>query len=273
MSESILQIQNVKKHFIQKGGLFGLKTKSIRALEDVSFNVERGKTTAVVGESGSGKSTLANLIMKFEEITEGDILYNNHSILTQSKEDLARYRKEVQMVFQDPSSSLNPRRTLGEIIEEPMVIHELGDKNERKEKALNLLNKVGLSEEFYNRYQHTLSGGQKQRVGIARAMALDSDLILLDEPTSGLDVSVQALIMDLLQDLQDETKVTYFFITHDLALVKNFADNIVVMNNGKLVESGTVQQIFSAPKDEYTKKLIKAIPVISKEEELYLQSL
>lgn len=273
MSESILELKNVKKYFYQKQGLFGLQKNTVKAVNDVSFSVERGKTTAIVGESGSGKSTLANLIMKFEDITEGDISYNGQSILSHTAAELDQYRKEVQMVFQDPSSSLNPRRSLGEIIEEPMVIHGFGNKKERKDRALHLLTKVGLSEDFYNRYQHTLSGGQKQRIGIARAIALDSELILLDEPTSGLDVSVQAVIIDLLQDLQDEMKVTYFFITHDLALVKNMADNVVVMNNGRIVESGTVEEIFSDPKDAYTKKLIKAIPVISEVEALYLQSL
>ena len=273
MSEAILEAIDVKKHFPIRSGWFKKEEKIVKAVDGVSFKVEKGKTLAVVGESGSGKSTLANLIMKFEEITDGEILYKGKSVADIGPSELKQYRREVQMVFQDPSSSLNPSKTLAQIIEEPMIVHGVGTKEERRKRVAELLEIVKLPAEFAGRYPHTLSGGQKQRIGVARAVALQSELIVLDEPTSALDVSVQATVIELLNNIQKELGLTYFFITHDLALVRNFAHDVIVMNKGKIVESGSVEEIFSHPKDPYTKKLLQAIPVIGADEEAYIQSI
>ncbi len=273
MSEVILEVRQAKKYFPIRSGLFNKETKLVKAVDDVSLKVERGKTLAVVGESGSGKSTLANLIMKFETLTEGDILFKGRSIEEIGAKDIKQYRRDVQMVFQDPSSSLNPTKTLAQIIEEPMLIHGIEDSASRKKRVAELLEIVKLPANFADRYPHTLSGGQKQRIGVARAIALNSELIVLDEPTSALDVSVQATVIELLEEIQRELGLTYFFITHDLALVRNFAHNVVVMQNGKVVERGEVDDIFTNPTDPYTRKLIKAIPVVGPEEEAYLESI
>ncbi len=273
MSEHVLEVKNAKKYFEIKSGLFQKTSRVVKAVDDVSFTVDRGKTLAVVGESGSGKSTLANLIMAFETLTEGEILFNGTPIQDIVSKNEKEYRRDVQMVFQDPSSSLNPSQTIGRIIEEPMIIHNRGSAAERKKRVGELMELVGLPASFFNRYPHMLSGGQKQRVGVARAVALNSELIVLDEPTSALDVSVQAKVIELLEDIQEELGLTYFFITHDLALVRNFAHDILVMNKGKIVERGTVEEIFRNPTDPYTKKLLSAIPTVGPEEKAYIQSI
>ncbi|UUX33518.1 ATP-binding cassette domain-containing protein [Fundicoccus culcitae] len=273
MTENILELTNVSKYFELKEGFFNRKTQTVKAVENVSFVIPKRQTFAVVGESGSGKSTLANLIMKFTDVTQGDIRFKGESILTLTDNQLNTYRQQVQMVFQDPSSSLNPSKTLRQIIEEPMIIHKVGDAVSRKKRVEELLEVIRLPKSFIDRYPHTLSGGQKQRVGIARAIALDCDLLILDEPTSALDVSVQATIIQLLEEIQAEFGMTYFFITHDLALVKNFCDEAIVMKSGEIIERGPVKAIFNHPQEDYTKKLIKAIPVISKEEEDFLASI
>lgn len=273
MTETILEIKNVTKNYEMKEGFLNRKVHVVQAVKNVSFKVQKGQTFAVVGESGSGKSTLANLIMKFTDVTQGDILFKNQSLLNLTPQDLNKYRQQAQMVFQDPSSSLNPSKTVRQIIEEPMIIHNIGDYNSRGKRVEELLEIIRLPKSFIDRYPHTLSGGQKQRIGIARAIALNCDLLILDEPTSALDVSVQATIIKLLEDIQSEFGMTYFFITHDLALVKNFCDKAIVMKSGEIVERGLVQEIFNQPKEEYTKKLIKAIPVISKEENEFLDAI
>lgn len=274
MTEKILEIKNLTKIYQTNGGWFNKNTdKQVKAVDAVSFDVERGQTLAVVGESGSGKTTMANMIMKFESITGGDILFKGHSIQKINKDTIKDYRHDVQMIFQDPSSSLNPSKTLAEIIIEPLIIHQKGDQTFRKQRVKDLLDIVELPADFANRYPHMLSGGQKQRVGIARAIALQSELLILDEPTSALDVSVQAKIIELLEVIQKELNLTYFFITHDLALVRNFAHKAVVMKAGQLVESGMVKSIFQNPKEEYTRRLLKAIPVVTPEEEAYIASL
>ncbi|MGX6980231.1 ABC transporter ATP-binding protein [Vagococcus elongatus] len=250
------------------------KKKVIQAVNNVSFSVIKGETLAVVGESGSGKTTLAKMIMCFEKITSGSILFNGENIsLLKEKKAIKDFRKKVQMVHQDPTSSLNPSKTIFQIIEEPLKVHKFGDKNKCREKVEELIQLVELPLDFLERYPHTLSGGQKQRVGIARAIALDSELIILDEPTSALDVSVQAKIIDLLERLQKEFSLSYLFITHDLALVKNFADKVIVMQLGNLVEQGKVADIFNEPKKGYTRKLIKSIPVVEQREQEYLDSI
>lgn len=270
----LIKVENVTKVYQTYKGFFGNRPgPAVKAVNNVSFDLERGKTLAVVGESGSGKTTLANMILKFEPITEGDILFNGESIQTIGPDSIKAFRRQVQMVFQDPASSLNPSKTLAQIIEEPMIVHGVGDSQSRKERVRELLDIVELSDNFADRYPHTLSGGQKQRVSIARAIALQSELIVLDEPTSALDVSVQATIIELLEDIQQDFGLTYFFITHDLALVRNFAHDAIVMKDGELVESGPVADIFANPQEEYTKKLLKAIPAVTPEEEAYLAAL
>ena len=273
MSEILLEVKHAKKYFDIKSGLLKKTSKVVKAVDDVSFTLEKGKTLAVVGESGSGKSTLANLIMSFETLTDGEIFFKGQPIEDIVRKNVKKYRRDVQMVFQDPSSSLNPSKTIGHIIEEPMIIHEVGNHSERKKRVAELMDLVQLPAEFLNRYPHMLSGGQKQRVGVARAVALNSELIVLDEPTSALDVSVQAKVIELLEEIQEELGLTYFFITHDLALVRNFAHDVLVMNKGKIVERGTVEDIFTSPEDPYTKKLLKAIPTVGPEEEAYIQSI
>lgn len=273
MDDYILKVNNLKKYYPIKKGLFKKSSDYVKAVDDISFNVKRGRSLAVVGESGSGKTTLANTIMKFESITAGQIFFNGTLINDIPKDKIKGYRRNVQMVFQDPSSSLNPRKTLSQIIEEPLIIHNIGDRKSREKRAHELLSIVQLPEAFADRYPHTLSGGQKQRVGIARAIAMKPEFIILDEPTSGLDVSVQAKIIKLLEDIQKEFNLTYFFITHDLALVRNFAHDAIVMHKGKIVEKGTVEEIFKNPKDLYTRRLIKAIPVVGPEEEAYIDSI
>lgn len=270
MENRILEFDHVKKgYYVKNRG--DRKRQLIQAVNDVSFSVAKGSTMAVVGESGSGKTTLAKLIMKFEEPDSGEIRFHSKAITRlNGKAEIKAYRSQVQMVHQDPASSLNPSKTIGQIIEEPLIVHRCGTAGQRKQRMAELLELVELPADFSNRYPHMLSGGQKQRVGIARAIALRSELIVLDEPTSALDVSVQEKIIALLRKLQASLKLTYLFITHDLALVKNFADDVVVLQRGNLVESGAVADVFGAPKEPYTKKLIKSIPVISREEEEYL---
>lgn len=271
--QPILEVQGLKKEFIVSGKKRGQK-KMIQAVKDVSFKMRRGTTLAVVGESGSGKTTLAKMVMLFESITAGKIYFNGEDIaLVKDKTALKKYRKKIQMVHQDPTSSLNPSKTIRQIIEEPLIVHQYGDKLAREKKVEELIQVVELPISFLDRYPHTLSGGQKQRVGIARAIALESELIILDEPTSALDVSVQAKVIELLENLQEKYQLSYLFITHDLALVKNFSDDVIVMQLGELVEKGSVNDIFYNAKENYTKQLLKAIPVVEPAEQAYLDQI
>ncbi len=271
MSDTIVEFKNVKKYFGGDKPLLGQPKKLVKAVDDVSFTIERGKTFAVIGESGSGKTTMAKLLMKFEIPTGGMITVDGKDISTiDNKTELKKFRQKVQIVHQDPTSSLNPRKTLKEIIEEPLIVHAAGDKKERLKVVKQLMDVVHLPQSFLERYPHMLSGGQKQRIGIARAIALKSPIIILDEPTSALDVSVQARVIDLLQSIKEQYNITYFFITHDLALVKNFADDVIILQSGNLVEQGSVDEIFQNPKQDYTKKLLKAIAVVNPEEQAFL---
>lgn len=270
MDNNLLELDHVKKYFYVKNRR-ERKRQVVKAVNDISFTVARGSTMAIVGESGSGKTTLAKLIMKFEEPDEGEIRFNAKPLSQLAgKAEMKAYRSQVQMVHQDPASSLNPSKTIGQILEQPLIVHRSGNKEQRKQRMAELMELVELPADFLGRYQHMLSGGQKQRVGIARAIALNSELIVLDEPTSALDVSVQARIITLLKKLQSALQLTYVFITHDLVLVKNFADEVVVLQQGNLVESGSVADVFAAPGEPYTRKLIKSVPVVSREEEEYL---
>ena len=256
----LLEVVNVEKEFVSNPGLFQPKT-SVRAVNDVSFKIYEGETLGLVGESGCGKSTLGNVVLQLDKATAGKVLYRGNDITKISKTELRKLRKEIQLIFQDPFSSLNPRIPVGKAIMEPMEVHRLYKNNkERKQKTLELLHRVGLDESHFNRYPHEFSGGQRQRIGIARTIAVEPKLIVCDESVSALDISVQAQVLNLLNELKDKFGFTYIFISHDLAVVKYMADQLLVMNQGKIVEQGDADQIYANPEKEYTQKLIDAIP-------------
>jgi len=256
----LLEVINVEKEYITKSGLF-TKSQSFKAVNDVSFKLYEGETLGLVGESGCGKSTLGNAILQLDKATAGSILYNGIDITQLSKTDTRALRKDIQIIFQDPYSSLNPRIPVGEAIMEPMEVHNLYNSDtERKEKVIEILNRVGLSEDYFNRYPHEFSGGQRQRIGIARTIALQPKLIVCDESVSALDISVQAQVLNLLNELKKDFGFTYIFISHDLAVVKYMSDQLLVMNQGKIEELDDADVIYNTPQKEYTKKLIHAIP-------------
>ena len=258
--EPLLEVVNVEKEFVSNPGLFQPKA-SVKAVNDVSFKIYEGETLGLVGESGCGKSTLGNVILQLDKATAGRVLYRGNDITKISKTELRKLRKEIQLIFQDPFSSLNPRIPVGKAIMEPMEVHKLYKNNkERKQKTLELLHRVGLDESHFNRYPHEFSGGQRQRIGIARTIAVEPKLIVCDESVSALDISVQAQVLNLLNELKDKFGFTYIFISHDLAVVKYMADQLLVMNQGKIVEQGDADQIYANPEKEYTQKLIDAIP-------------
>ena len=256
----ILEVQNVEKTYISKAGLFG-KTRTVKAVDDVSFSLYEGETLGLVGESGCGKSTLGNAILQLDRASAGRILYRGNDIIQLKGKALRALRREIQIIFQDPYASLNPRLTVGQAIIEPMEVHQLfSSKKERKEKALEILERVGLDSSHFNRYPHEFSGGQRQRIGIARTIAVQPKLIICDESVSALDISVQAQVLNLLNELKQDFKFTYIFISHDLAVVKYMADQLVVMNKGKIEEIGEADSIYKNPQKVYTKNLIEAIP-------------
>ena len=256
----LLEVINVEKEYISKSGWF-TKPHSFKAVDNVSFKLYEGETLGLVGESGCGKSTLGNAILQLDKATAGQILYNGIDITKLSNSAIKKLRKEIQIIFQDPYSSLNPRIPVGEAIMEPMKVHKLYYSDaERKEKTIEILNKVGLSEDYFNRYPHEFSGGQRQRIGIARTIALQPKLIVCDESVSALDISVQAQVLNLLNSLKEIFGFTYIFISHDLAVVKYMSDQLLVMNKGKIEELGDADIIYTSPKTAYTKKLIDAIP-------------
>jgi len=261
MSETIFQIKHLKKYYEINLGLFKAP-KIVKAVDDVSFEVKKGEILSIVGESGCGKSTTAKLILKIEEPTDGEILFEGADITKLSGNDLVEYRKKVQIIFQDPYSSLNPRWKVGRIIGEPLVLNTEMSKAEIKERVLYLMDKVGMLPEWYDRYPHQFSGGQRQRIGIARALALNPEIIICDEPVSALDVSIQAQVLNLLLDLQEEFNLTYIFISHDLSVVNHISDRIVVMYFGSIVEMKSAEELFKNPEHEYTQKLLSAIPKI-----------
>jgi len=259
--EPVLKLKNIKTFFPVKKGVFGKTKNYIKAVNDVSLNVFPGETLGLVGESGCGKTTLGRSILKLVDTNGGEILYNGKNIETISKNELRKLRKDLQIIFQDPYSSLNPRITVGSAIMEPMKVHKLykNDKN-RKSKVFELLEKVNLDKSYYYRYPHELSGGQRQRICIARALALNPKFIICDESVSALDVSIQAQVLNLLNALKKEYGFTYIFISHDLSVVKFMSDRMAVMKDGKIEEIGDADQIYNYPKSEYTQKLIEAIP-------------
>ncbi|PVW15065.1 ABC transporter ATP-binding protein [Marixanthomonas spongiae] len=256
----LLEVKNLKKEYYSHAGLFKPK-QTVKAVNDVSFAVFEGETLGLVGESGCGKSTLGKTILQLEKATQGHILYRGTDLTKLTPPEIRKLRKEIQLIFQDPYSSLNPRILIGEALVEPMKVHGIGtSKEERQKKAKALLERVGLNESYFYRYPHELSGGQRQRVGIARTIALEPKLVICDESVSALDISVQAQVLNLLNELKDDFGFTYIFISHDLAVVKYMADQLLVMNDGKIEELGDADEIYANPQKEYTKKLIDAIP-------------
>jgi peptide/nickel transport system ATP-binding protein len=261
--ETILQVDNVVKHFpISQGVVFKRQIGAVKAVDGVSFELRRGETLGIVGESGCGKSTLARLLMRLETPTAGKALLEGKDIFKMSGSELRRLRRNVQMVMQDPYTSLNPRMTVGDIIGEPFEIHpEAAPRGARDRRVQELLDIVGLNPEHINRYPHQFSGGQRQRIGIARALALNPEVIVCDEPVSALDVSIQAQVINLLERLQDELGLSYIFIAHDLSVVRHIADRVAVMYLGKIVEIGTNEEIYERPTHPYTQALLSAVPV------------
>ncbi|AWX14371.1 dipeptide ABC transporter ATP-binding protein [Mergibacter septicus] len=258
----LLDALNLKKYYPVKKSLFS-PTQMVKALDGVSFRLERGKTLAVVGESGCGKSTLGRLLTMIETPTSGELYYQGQNFLQQSKEIQKLRRQKIQIVFQNPYASLNPRKKIGTILEEPLLINTKLTKQERKQKVLDMMAKVGLRAEFYDRYPHMFSGGQRQRIAIARGLMLNPDIVIADEPVSALDVSVRAQVLNLMMDLQQELGLSYVFISHDLSVVKHIADEVMVMYLGRCVEQGTTEQIFTNPRHPYTQALLSATPRLS----------
>ena len=259
--KAVLQLKNLKTYFPIKNGFFGGISSYVKAVNNVTFDVFPGETLGLVGESGCGKTTIGRTILRLEEPTEGEMIYKGQDIAKMTADELRVFRKEVQIIFQDPYSSLNPRMTIGNAIMEPMQVHGiLEDDIKRKLKVEELLLKVNLDPLHFNRYPHEFSGGQRQRIGIARALAVNPKFIICDESVSALDVSVQAQVLNLLNELKKEFELTYIFISHDLSVVKYMSDRMVVMQQGEIEEMGDADQIYNNPETEYTRKLIEAIP-------------
>ena len=257
MSEPLLRVDHLKKYFKSAKG-------TIHAVDDVSFTIEKGKTLGVVGESGCGKSTLGRTIIRLQEPTEGTVLFEGKNISALNQKELWKQRREMQMIFQDPFSSLNPRMTISQTIEEPLKLYGLcADKEGRQKRVAELMDTVGLARRLYNTYPHELDGGRRQRICIARALALQPKFIVCDEPVSALDVSIQAQILNLMQDLQKELNLTYMFITHDLSVVHHISDDIMVMYLGQVIEKAPAEVLFANPVHPYTQALLSAIPVPS----------
>ncbi len=259
---ALLRVRDLHKHFPLRSGILIERTVDMfRAVDGVSFYIAEGETLGLVGESVSGKSTTGYCIMQLLKPTSGSIRFLGTELTELGREEMRKMRREVQIVFQDPYASLDPRMTVGDIVAEPLVVHSIGTRKDRRARVRELLDVVGFNPGFTNRYPHEFSGGQRQRIGIARALALSPKLIVCDEPVSALDVSIQAQILNLLKDLQQDFGLTYLFIAHDLAVVRSMSDRIAVMNRGKLVEIGPAEQVYTSPQDEYTQALLSAVPV------------
>ena len=260
-SVPLLEVRNLKVWFPIRTGIFRRHTDDVKAVDDVSFSIEKGTTVGLVGESGSGKTTIGRALLKLYPPTAGEVLFEGHDVLPMHEDLFRPYRRKMQMIFQDPFGSLNPRLSIFQIVGEALEIHfPTMTREDRRARVAELMKQVGLKPEMMERYPHEFSGGQRQRIGIARALAVKPEFIVCDEPVSALDVSVQAQIVNLLQDLQDELGLTYLFIAHDLAVVEHISDHVLVMYHGKIVESAPAEQIYESPQHDYTKKLLAAVP-------------
>jgi ABC-type oligopeptide transport system ATPase subunit len=257
---TLVEVRHLTKHFTRGGGFLGTKT-IVKAVDDVSFAIEEGETFGLVGESGSGKSTTGRCMLRLIEPTSGEMLFRGENVLSFGRSRMRAARRDLQMVFQDPYSSLNPRMRVGDIVEEPLIIHGIGVKAERRAKVTELFGLVGLDPTLLQRYPHEFSGGQRQRIGLARALALNPSFVIADEPVSALDVSIQAQVINLLMDLQQRLGLTYLFIAHDLRLVRHICSRVAVMYLGKIVEMGATESLFGEPQHPYTRALLSAVPV------------
>jgi oligopeptide/dipeptide ABC transporter ATP-binding protein len=258
---ALLEVQNLVKHFVAERSVFGRPTAHVKAVDGVSFRVEAGKTLALVGESGCGKSTVSRLVLRLIEPDSGSIQFEGRDLLALDANELRAFRRDAQIIFQDPYASLNPRMTVSQILTEPLALHDLVPPARRRERVDELLRLVGLEPRFASRYPHEFSGGQRQRVAIARALAVEPKLVICDEPVSALDVSIRSQILNLLRDLQDRLGLAYIFVSHDLAVVKHIADRVAVMNLGVIVETADAQDLFASPRHPYSRALLSAIPV------------
>ena len=260
--EPLLEVTDLVKHFpIKRGILIDREVDQVRAVDGISFSVPHGQTLGLVGESGSGKSTACRAVLQLIAPTSGSVRFEGQEIAGLSRRQMRPLRQEMQMIFQDPYASLNPRKRIGQIVGDPLRRQDVASGGELRKRVMELLERVGLSSEHYNRFPHEFSGGQRQRIGIARALALKPKLVIADEPVSALDVSIQAQIVNLLDDLQDEFGLTYLFVAHDIGIVRHISDRIAVMNNGKIVEQGSADQVCERPLDPYTKKLLASVPI------------
>ena len=271
--EIFIQVNNLKKYFPIFRGVFRRQTGAVKAVDGISFNIYKGETLGLVGESGCGKSTTGRSILQLLKPTDGEVLFRGQDLTQLGQNELRKSRRHMQMIFQDPYASLNPRMTVGNIIGEPLEIHNIGDTNSRKERVKELLRIVGLNPYFINRYPHEFSGGQRQRIGVARALATNPDFIVADEPISALDVSIQAQVVNLLDDLKDDLGLTYLFIAHDLSMIRYISDRVAVMYLGKIVELGDKDMIFDHSLHPYTQALLSAIPIPDPEKEAKRQRL
>ena len=258
---TLLEVNNLRKYFPIRGGIFSRVVANVKAVEDVSFTVQKGEVVGLVGESGSGKTTVGRSILRLIEPTSGEVKFNGVDIVKVNKSTMREYRRKMQIIFQDPFASLNPRMSVGDIIGEAMTIHNLARGREREQKVASLLERVGMSPNHMRRYPHEFSGGQRQRIGIARALAVDPEFIVADEPVSALDVSIQAQVVNLLQDLKEELGLTLLFIAHDLGVVEYISDHVIVMYLGRIMEIAPAKELYANPIHPYTEALLSAVPI------------
>lgn len=261
--QPLLQVKQLKQYFPIKGGFFGATVNHVKAVDDISFDVFEGETLSIVGESGCGKSTTGRSILRLEQPTDGEVLFENRNMTSLTRSELRRTRKDLQVIFQDPYASINPRQTVADVLMEALAIQNVVPKEQRRERAISLLETVGLAAYQIDRYPHEFSGGQRQRIGIARALAVNPKLIICDEAVSALDVSIQAQVINLLKQLQRDFKLTYIFISHDLGVVRHISDRIIVMYLGKIVEIADKKSLFEQPQHPYTQALLSSIPTLN----------